>query len=77
VTTPVPTFEVHVPAMRCPLCGGDRLKPTGSRANGDGSRTKYYKCLACNRPFKLAVEYVPPHFHLMDEPDSTPRRVPA
>ncbi len=72
-----PTFEFRVPVICCPLCGGDKIRPTGSRANGDGSRTKHYRCLGCNRPFRLVVEYTAAHFHLMDEPGSGPRRIPA
>ena len=71
-----PTFEVRMTVLCCPLCNGEKLRPTGSHDNGDGSRTKHYICLACKSPFKLAVEYVTPHFHLLDEPVSGPRRVP-
>jgi hypothetical protein len=49
-----PTY-VYCRRPRCP-CGSARLRSYRSLDNGDGSRTKYSRCLECGRRLVLVLE---------------------
>lgn len=52
-----PRVFITLPA--CPECNSTNLHTIRSEANGDGSRTRYTICRACQKKFFVVPEPIP------------------
>lgn len=49
-----PTIIVVEPV--CPYCGEVKRNRSRTDDNGDGSRTQFFHCRDCGKPFMIAIE---------------------
>lgn len=48
-----------LPVPQCSECGSQTIRHDGTHPNGDGTKTRRYRCLDCGARFRVAIEYVP------------------